>query len=141
MAEVEKTQAPKAPQDRKPSKAASSQEKRKQKELLAEFMTAGIDFTPFTVDAGDGVVWSFTADPMPEDTERLRKGMVDLDEATRENSGVREAFDSLVEAIKARLIDEKQKKQFPLPVYGQNAIMFFALHLATGRDGFPTEED
>lgn len=131
------------PQDRKsakPTKAEQQRMDKRQREVVAEFMSSGIDFSPFTIDAGDGVEWEFTADPMPAETEKLRQGMTALDAAAKAGEGLQEAFDSLVGAIRDRMIHDKQKKEFPKPVYGQNAIMFFALHLATGRDGFPTEE-
>lgn len=132
------------PQDRKnakPTKAELQRQDKQQRKVVAEFMSSGIDFSPFTVDAGDGVEWEFSPDPMPADTERLRKGMNDLREASEAGEGIQEAFDELTGAIRDRLVNEKQKKEFPKPIYGQNALMFFALHLATGRDGFPTEED
>lgn len=148
MSEEKKAPAKKAPakqpQDRKPkasTKAQGQREARKQGEVLSEFMSAGIDFSPFVIDPGDGNEWSFTPDPMPWETERLRNAMSSVYDAMRNGEGAKEAAEELVEAIRDRMTDEKQKEKFPLPNYGQNALIFFAMHLATGRDGFPTEED
>lgn len=117
-----------------------NQIEKKQQEEIRKFMSTGLDFTPFELDAGDGVVWKFSPDPQPSDTERLSKAMSALEEAQGgEGGSLQAAFGELVEAIKDRIMDEKQREQFPLPVYGANALMWFSLHLATGRDGFPTE--
>lgn len=127
------------PQDHKKKKETPAELKRKQ-QMAAEFMSTGIDFTPFTIDAGDGVEWEFVPDPMPAQTEALSKAMAGVSEAAEAGEGSVEAYEALIEAIKAMMVNEKQKKEFPLPIYGTKAYMFFALNLATGRDGFPTEE-
>lgn len=126
-----------AESETKPKTKTKAQLSKEQDQMLAEFMSTGINFEPFTIDAGDGVEWAFSPDPMPADTERLSSGMKALQEASQEADGkkLEAAFDSLIDAIRDRLVDEKQKAEFPKPHYGMNATMFFALHLATGRDG------
>lgn len=131
--------APKSPSDRQPTKAEQEKAQKRQREMLNDFMSSGLNFTPFTIDAGDGIEWKFTPDPMPEETERMVAAMRAVDETTRKQQGTKEAYAELLEAIKDRLMDPKQKKEFPHPLYGQNALVFFALHLTTGRDGFPTK--
>lgn len=129
---------PKKPQDRQAPKATKTQTA-KQKEALAKLMETGLNFEPFTVDAGDGVVWEFTPDPMPAQTEALISAFRKAEKAASDLSGMDEAFAELFDVIRSRLIHKKQQEEFPRPLYGQNAAMFFAMHLATGRDGFPTE--
>lgn len=131
------------PQDRKtkaPTKAQSAKLDKQQREMLANMMSTGIDFSPFTIDAGDGVEWKFSPDPLPAQTEGLIKAMQGASEAVQSREGMAEAFDELTNLIRDRLIDDEQKKEFPKPIYGTQALMFFAMHLATGRDGFPTDE-
>lgn len=129
----------KKPADHQKKQPTKAQVDKQQREVLEKFMSTGIDFSPFTIDPGDGTEWSFKPDPMPSDTERLRKAMNSLQRAVTSGEGAQEAFDELAEGIRSMLIDDKQKKEFPKPNYGQNALMFFAIHLATGRDGLPTE--
>lgn len=140
MAEKKETPKPSQTKTGTAKKPGNKSEERRQREMIAELMSSGIDFSPFTIDAGDGVEWEFTPDPMPADTEMLRKAMTDMGEASQNGEGIQGAFDDLIKVIKARMVDEKQKKEFPRPIYGINAIMFFAIHLATGRDGFPPAE-
>lgn len=131
------------PQDRKPkaqTKAQAAKLDKQQREMLANMMSTGIDFSPFTIDAGDGVEWKFSPDPLPAQTEGLIKAMQGASEAVQAREGMAEAFDELTNLIRDRLIDEEQKREFPKPIYGTQALMFFAMHLATGRDGFPTDE-
>lgn len=140
MAETEK----KKPQDRlapKATKATAAKEKKEQQEALAELMSTGVDFSPFTIDAGDGKEWSFNPDPMPSDSQALINAMNGLHKAMSEQEDAEEAFGALVEAVRSRLLSEEQREEFPLPIYGTNAMLFFAMHLATGRDGFPTQSD
>lgn len=135
----------KKPQDRQTSKAEQQREQKKAQQMLADMLSAGLDLSDFTIDAGDGVEWHFTPDPMPADTARLMRALDAFEASTKSVAEegmdpVLEATDELVESIRARMTVEKQKEEFPLPRYGTKALQFFALHLATGRDGFPTEE-
>ena len=152
------TKPPVKPQDRKPSAA---DEKRRKAEF-DQMMSTGIDLTPFTLDVGDGTKWDFVPDPMPSDTERLRLANARLQEASSayaekpddrslaEANG--QAFAGLVEAISTLLLDADDRGRFvgrfrgPLDLpdrskpYGQRVAVWFLGHVATGRDGFPTEE-
>lgn len=136
---------PKRPQDhqqKQPTKAereATAKADKRSREIVAEMMSTGIDLSPFTVDVSDGIAWAFNPDPMPADTERLRKAMDAISKSAESMQGAQEAFDELVDALRGLIIDEQQRKDFPKPNYGQKALMFFAMHAATGRDGFPTE--
>lgn len=114
---------------------------KKQQQQIEEFMASGVDFSPLELDVGDGTIWKFTPDPQPAETQRLSSAMKAISDATNDGmtDAVVESYDNLVSAIRDRLMDEKQKKEFPKPVYGQNALMWFSMRLATGRDGFPTE--
>lgn len=116
------------------------QQEKKQQDQLRNFMSTKLDFSPFTLDVGDGVSWGFSPDPSPAETSRLSKAMEAISEAS--GGGAEElevAYAAILDAIKARIIDEKQRKEFPKPEYGTQALMWFGLHLATGRDGLPTE--
>lgn len=127
------SQRPKAPNQRQLDK--------KQEESVKEFMSTGIDFTPFVLDAGDGVEWEFTPDPMPAQTEALSKAMNAVSAASSSDTkeGLQDAYNDLIEQLKARLMNDEQRADFPKPYYGQSALTWLSLHLATGRDGFPTE--
>ena len=136
MAETAKA----VPQDRKAPAKKKNDTTAQQKKVLAEFMASGIDFTQFTIDPGDGIEWGFKPDPLPTETTAIQKAMEALEASTKEEGGdVNAAFDVLVEAIRAVIIDPKQAEEFPKPLYGTNAILFFAMHLIAGRSGFPTE--
>ena len=131
------------PQDRKTTQPSAAELKR-QTQAIAKFMSTGLDFRPFTIDVGDGITWSFKPDLMPGDTERIREGMKMIDAASKSGEGMQEAYDVLVAAVQSCLLETQQSKSlsvedFPQPVYGTNAVMFFAMHLLAGRTGFPTE--
>lgn len=128
------------PNDRKPSAAEKAAQEKKQREAISELMSSGVDFTPFTIDVGDGTIWSFKPDMMPADIEQLRSAMVAVGKTSETGGeGLQEAFDGLIEAVRSCLMDEKEKKAFPKPMYGTNALTFFAMSLIAGRTGFPTE--
>lgn len=150
--------ASKQPQDRQakaPTKAQQKTEEQKRKEQnrrLRELMDTQLDFSPFTIDAGDGVEWSFNPDPMPSETESLQRAMRAVDENQKQvkagetpDKSLTEVFDELTEATREYLLEEKQKKAWPKGGHGRNyglqALMWFAMHLATGRDGLPLDED
>lgn len=125
------------------SKSSTEAERRKaereQQEVVKKFLETGVDFTPLTLDAGDGVEWNFTPDPQPAETERLSEAMKSLHEAQSNGDSIVEPYEALKEAIRDRIMDADQREEFPKPYYGVNAIMWFAMRVATGRDGFPTE--
>lgn len=137
-ASTSKLTAVKAPADRQ-AKGPTPAELKRQREAVAEFLSTGIDFTPFTVDAGDGIEWGFKPDMMPGDVEALRLGMKAVDEARADIAGLDAAFQGLVATIRDLLVDEAQQAEFPRPIYGMNAITWFAMTLIGGRSGFPTE--
>lgn len=143
MAETTKDQSIKKPQDRSPKSDAAAERKAQAEQLKKsqaaadKLMSTGVDFSPFKLDVGDGREWSFQPDPMPAQTEALSQAMTGLGDPGE--GGMTAAFDRLVEAIRALLVDEKDRADFPLPMYGSNSLMFFGLRIATGRDGFPTE--
>lgn len=122
-------------QQKKPSAAAM----KKQQEVMASFLAAGLDFTPFTIDAGDGIVWKFKPDTMPSDLARLRNALLEMENAGHDVDKLAAAFDQGIEAIRAMMVDEEQRPQFPAPVYGTKAVIFFLMHLIAGKTGFPTE--
>lgn len=136
-----KEQSPKKPQDREPKAKSPAQVERenqkRQQDSINRLMTSGVNFDPFVLDVGDGVKWNFSPDPMPAQTERLSSAMTALGDPGE--GGLQAAFNELSEALRDVLMDDDQRKQFPLPRYGSNSIMYFALHVVTGRDGFPTE--
>lgn len=133
----------KKPQDRKPSAAA---ERKRQEQLSAEFMSAGLDFSPYTIDAGDGLEWQFVPDMFPANIERLRVALRALQAAA---AGIGEdadmtdfeaAFDSLADAISACFMPGvDQPAEWPQPIYGIRALSWFAQKLFEGKTGFPTE--
>lgn len=141
---------PAVPQDRKPSAAdrkAEEAAKKQQEKVMADFMSAGLDFTPLTIDAGDGLEWQFVPDLMPPNIQRLRAAVQRLHASNNEvletgdgGDTLQEAFDELVEACRQCLEpDLPQPAEWPRPNYGIKALLWFAMHLIQGKTGFPTE--
>ena len=137
---------PAKPQDRQPSRAALQREEKKRQQMVAEYLAAGLDLSDFTIDAGDGIEWHFTPDPMPAETAAMVRAMDALEKAGQDIEGIddfdriEEATNDLIALIQKRMTIDKQRKEFPKPNYGAKAIQWFAMHLVTGRDGFPTVE-
>jgi len=132
------TKTPAKPADRQPKKPSAAQLK-KQQEAMANFLAAGLDFTPFTIDAGDGIEWKFKADTMPSDLARLRNALVAMEDAGSDVDLLAAAFDAAIEAIHSLMLDKKQVPEFPQPTYGTQAVIWFLMNLISGKNGFPTE--
>ena len=133
--------SPKKPEDRKPTSRERGEQRaaeKKQAESVKKFMADGVDFSPIVLNPGDGTEWSFTPDPQPAQSARLAKAMQGL-EGVDDPQKMEEVFETLADSIRERLVSEEEREKFPLPIYGVNALMWFGMRMAAGRDDFPTE--
>lgn len=142
------------PQDHK-AKAPTKADEKRQREMVAEFMTTEIDLSPNTVALSDGLVWEFTPDPMPSDTARMQDAMGKVSAAANATGmgKMAEDFQDLITAIADMLWDEDQRalflSKFRAPdekatkakPYGTNVALQIGLRVVSGRSGFPTSED
>lgn len=137
----------KAPQDRKPSAQQIARDKKKQEAEVQQYLSSGLDFSPFEVNVGDGVIWKFEPDISPRSAEKLRVAVIglesiqSLDAKAQANINYEELFEPLISALREQLVDEKQRKMFPLPRYGIRALGWFASVVQVGKSGFPTSAD
>lgn len=129
------------PQDHKPTAASQKAAQKKADEAMTAYLDTGLDFTPFTIDVGDGIEWGFKPDLLPADLSNLSRALKGLDTASNDSGdldGMAAAFETLASALRDMLIEDDQKVEFPKPMYGIRALTFFGVRVVKGRTGFPT---